>query len=92
MTDAWLRFQKIVHDGEFIIPVPHHKLTVVESNIELDPEKCWIICVSEYALSDEVVKRFCAEHSGLEDWRVVAGYPYLNSDRLIEWRLRRNEE
>jgi len=75
---------------EFIRPVKMD-LRVDESYFDGDAEKDYAIVVSDNRVGylDGEVKEFLTHHSGLSGWYIVAGYPYLNSENRIEWRLRR---
>jgi len=75
----------------FIIPEKSVHLTVVESRYDNDPEKDYAFIVSDTAYSDMVVETWIAEMSGLTEWHVVPGYPYLNKDKKIEWKVDRSK-
>lgn len=72
----------------FIIPVTE-KLTIVESLFDGDPEKDYAIVVSEVAYGDTVITGYVEFMSGLYLWHVVPGFPKLNEDKNIEWRVER---
>ena len=71
-----------------IIPITDPKITVIESNIDGDPSKDWMVIRSPYFLGEKVVTEYAAEKSGLETWWVVSSYPHCVGT-YYEWRLRR---
>lgn len=71
-----------------IRPVKHPKFKVVESQFDENPMHSFAIVTSDTLYSHEAVIEFIKDKSGLhDDWFVVPGYPYLNEDKLCEWKV-----
>lgn len=74
-----------------IVPERSHKLYVYESSFDGMPDTDWMIICGPLLVGNEVVKQYAWEQSGLDEWKVVPGYPYQNADGVFEWRLRRTD-
>lgn len=62
---------------------------VIESVIEVEPEPCFAIIVSNVKYDNPTVTEFISNHSGVPNWYVVPGYPFLNENNKYQWRCTR---
>ena len=80
---------KIPESSGAIIEPIEAEITVIESCFDGDAETDWMRVTSPALLYRDVVIEWACNHSGLDGWHIVPGYPYLNKYRMYEWKLKR---
>ncbi len=89
LLSGTVRIIKIDEHPKDIHPIKTPSFEITESIIEIDPQVCYAFIVSGTAFDKPVVLEFIENYSGLPGWFVVPGYPYLNKDKKIEWKVTR---
>ena len=72
-----------------IVPVDLSIITIKDKYIVNDIRKDWAILTCPKLILDSIIFQFIERETGLDRWYVVPGFPYLNSDNVYEWRVRR---
>ena len=89
------RFRAIMQGVTFdvidrdIIPSDSPIIRIKDKYIVNDLRKDWVLVTCPQLIMDSIVFQFIERETGLDRWYIVPGFPYLNSENLYEWRLRR---